>query len=70
MLKDNHLASLELNRATALKFSEFFFSKKCRVMPLLMGSYAIVIPAQARDSSRRSPKGEVGSRHCAQHNHI
>src|SRR5215813_3802749 len=47
MLKDSPLAPLELNRATALKFSEFFFSKKCRVMPHPFGYFSSVIPAQA-----------------------
>jgi len=52
-------------------------------MPHPLGHVSIVIPVGAgvgilhqrhpgagRDLSRRSPKGEVGSRHCAEHNQI
>src|SRR5262249_8803846 len=70
MLKDNSLTSRELNRATALKFFEFFFQKSaglCRILWDMSasssrlgpgsGSCTSVIPVQAGtclDEARRA----------------
>src|SRR5215475_5681461 len=72
MLKDNPLTSRELNRATATKFSEFFFSKKCRVMPFLYGNteewvllsliFARACPLAPRSGERARVRGFLAQR--------